>query len=130
MTRPEAEAVVRGITRTCRGVPKLSAEKRSALHAAFYLARQSNDVLVTLRVVRNAEAAAEIWQPLLGNDLDRDWMSLAHRASTAIFAFSENCGADVNDVICAQPFDGKEHERVCPKCGATDTYQAPFFELS
>lgn len=130
MTRTEAEAIVRGITRTCRGVPKLSDKDRQGYHAIWQRHRAANDVELVLLATRAAETASGIWHPSIENDTDRSWDALEARASTAIFAFTQDCGADVNDVVCAGPFDGKEHERVCPKCGATDVYQAPFFELS
>ena len=38
------------------------------------------------------------------------------------------CGFDFNEVILANPLDGKEHSYTCPHCGVEGTYIAPLFE--
>ncbi len=39
------------------------------------------------------------------------------------------CGANFNDVIVQYPFDGKEHEVACPKCGQTISFRSPYFPV-
>lgn len=40
------------------------------------------------------------------------------------------CGADFNDVVCSVPFDGREHEVTCRKCGQVSSFRAPFFRIA
>jgi hypothetical protein len=51
---------------------------------------------------------------------------LLEEAQRADEAGREYCGYDFNDIICSGPFDGKEHSYVCPKCGVTGKYIAPY----
>jgi len=51
---------------------------------------------------------------------------LLEEAQRADEAGREYCGYDFNDIICSGPFDGKEHGYVCPKCGVTGRYIAPY----
>lgn len=39
-----------------------------------------------------------------------------------------SCGYDVNDLICAHPFDGQAREVTCPRCGTVISYRAPRFD--
>jgi hypothetical protein len=39
------------------------------------------------------------------------------------------CGYDMNDTICAQPFDGKPRQVNCPLCGQLINYTPPRYDL-
>jgi rubredoxin len=129
VTRAEAESVVRAITRTCRGHARLTADVRQDLHVRWNAALEASDLPTLFSVTREAEQKAKMWQPP-DDSIDKvDIHILSQRAANSIFSFTEDCGADVNDVICSVEFDGKEHERVCPKCGVKDTFIAPIFVI-
>lgn len=86
VSRKEAEAVVRAVSRRCRG--PISSEgavlKRSAL---------KNGDLESAKLIDSNER--------------------------------RSCGFDVNDIILANPLDGKAYAYQCPGCGLEDSYRAP-----
>lgn len=39
------------------------------------------------------------------------------------------CGYDVNDIVCAQPFDGVPRQVTCPGCGQVINFTPPLYDL-
>ena len=39
----------------------------------------------------------------------------------------QGCGNNLNDEIVKHPFDGAEHQSICPKCGVVTSWKAPTF---
>src|SRR5580658_10128372 len=118
VTQAEAEAVVRSVTRVCRGLPVLEPEKQKEFQAAWNSAFAVGDWSASCWVADAAEKAVGI----VGAQVDAgDWENLWRRAATAIYAHGDTvgkpCGYDFNDIICSFPFDGAPRIGKCPKCG-------------
>ena len=131
MNRAEAEAVVRQVRRTCRGVQILPPEQRETLFNTYKAAEDAKAwSMAVLTVTETEKAVGIVGVPALE---ENDWAGLNSRFHQAVFAFPDQlgkgCGADFNDIICAGPFDGQQHEYTCPKCGQKGQYGAPYFEL-
>lgn len=131
VTQQEAEALVRSITRTCRGNPILTTNQMQTLATAWHQHRQAND----WEAAKTATLDAETLIGVEGGPVEDnyDWEALWVRAARAIFAHGDTvgkpCGQDYNDLICALPFDGKSHVTTCPKCGATNHVRTPRFVI-
>lgn len=99
-TRAQAEAVIRQIQRRCRG--PISADDQTV-------------VLALLHEGKMQEAHA---------------YDDAHRGipvPTADGMRYAPCNQDVNDLICAEAIDGKEHVVTCPRCGIAISYRVAWF---
>lgn len=137
MNRAQAEQEVRSIRRTCRGLPVLSDDVRIKLHTRWQEVEGKNwdAALQVLTDARTAVTiAAQLRKPFgEGAPVPDSWGTLWPEVSGALFAHGDNvgkpCGADFNDVICAEPFDGGEHFGICPKCGNRVAFTSPIFEL-
>lgn len=137
MKRAEAEQEVRAIKRTCRGLVVLDLATRERLWYAFMVAEDAKDFQTATAVLLNTEDEVAKTSQSKTLSIPREtgdlWPDLHTRFLSAVFAHGDTvgkgCGADFNDIICAGPFDGEQHEYVCPKCGQVGLYGAPLFEL-
>jgi hypothetical protein len=63
-----------------------------------------------------------------------DFEGLHREVLGLIFACEDRvgrpCNADFNEIVLANPLDGKSHEYTCPKCGVHSVYVAPLLEVS
>lgn len=131
VTKEEADSLVRHIQRTCRGKAVLSVDDMRALHTEWDEAAASGIWDQAVDVCLECEDATCVVGPKVDFG---DWEALARRTLGAIYAHGDTigkpCGADFNDTICAQPFDGKTRTAECPKCGATNVFTSPVFVIS
>lgn len=74
----------------------------------------------TCRGALSAEARAQVNAHLQAGDQEA--------AKALDSAARPACGADLNPLIEAGPWDGDEHEGACPGCGNVFSYRAPTFE--
>ena len=131
ITRAEAEAKVRDIKRWCRGLPAIPEfAERERLFNAYKAAEAARDWDKALEITMCTETAIGI----VGQQVDLgDWEKLNIRFHSAVFAHGDQvgkpCGADFNDIICSNPFDGKQYQYKCPNCGQQGQYGAPYFDL-
>jgi hypothetical protein len=130
-TRKEAEAQVREIKKWCRGLPVLPFNTREGFFTVYKHHEAGRNWVGALSVLATTEKAAGIDN---GESIDTgDWEKLNTRFHSAVFAHGDQvgkpCGYDFNNTICAGPLDGKQHKYVCPKCGQTGQYGAPYFQL-
>lgn len=42
-------------------------------------------------------------------------------------ALRKHCGYDFNKVVLSYPFDGADHDVICPKCGVKTSFKSPIF---
>jgi len=137
ITRAEAEKEVRIIQRRCRGLVVLDEATRARLWHTFTAAEDAKDLATAEEVLRNTEVEVKqvsgsslLIIPQATGDV---WQDLHVRFLNAVFAHGDTvgkgCGADFNDIICGGPFDGKQHEYTCPKCGQVGMYGAPLFNV-
>lgn len=130
MTRQDAEAHVRSVGRRCRGPLILGAELDSYRNWLWRAAEDKDEN--SLSSLKNRlEDIYEREYGLARVDAS-DFDSLLKRCLVLVFAHADTvnrgiCGYDVNDIICANPFDAQKHEAKCPKCGAVQDYIAPWY---
>lgn len=131
MTREEVEKDVKSIGRTCRG-PLLLAEDeintyRDILNKALEdMSPLNQAILIALKT------ALELRYGLPQEECT-EINKLVNRVVALVFARNDTigkpmCGYDVNQIILSNPFDGKEHEYICPRCGLEEFYIAPICE--
>jgi hypothetical protein len=114
--REEAEAIVRAIERTCRGPYVLKEEVRKEIWKRFQ--DSTDDLSAAIDIKKNLEQLVKLNGP--AGDVGLSILSLLDTRS--------GCGADFNQYIIANKFDGKNHLVTCTKCGLEHEYQAPWFE--
>ncbi len=127
MTRAEAEAEVRSVTRRCKGPLLLSADAQQP-YLERIAAATWGDVpsilsdIVALRAALGLPAVPPPEDPgkVLGFALET---VRAHESD-----LGRPCGADFNEVVLAHPLDGEERASVCPQCGAAREFRSPLFE--
>ena len=104
-TRAEAAAWVRRVAKPCRGPLKEGVQEQI-------------NALLAERTEAARQAAAELGQKFRGIPRKDPNKGIVY----------DRCGADFNEQILSQALDGKDgHTAVCPKCGVTTTYKAPWF---
>ena len=143
MTRKTAEKKLRAQLGQsyCRGKLVLSLAEQRKYQDQWEAAKESHlnmEQLILDLEVRLAERADELFGMVV--DLKGpaiDWYTvmlddLWGRVMGMIWARGSNvgraCGYKIADVICEGPFDGRQHNYVCPGCGRRGHYTAPKFE--
>ena len=143
MTRKTAERKVREQLGKsyCRGKLILPLVEQKQYQKRWEAAKKSQvmvDQLICDLEDRLAERADELFSMVV--DLRGpaiDWYTVIiddvwGRVMGMIWARGSNvgrpCGHKIADVICSGPFDGRQHEYVCPGCGRKGHYTAPRFD--
>lgn len=113
--------------RWCRGKWKLSEADRRELHTKWQEVRATNNVADALAFKTALEMAlsAGCAEPVG----DVTWNFIELRVAGLIYSCEENCGFDVNNLICAFPLDGVEREVVCPECRQQTHTFSVYYEL-
>jgi hypothetical protein len=126
MTRDNAIAEIRGTKRTCRGLWRIPEADRAVLHKQWHTVRSTNNIDDGLNFKLALEMSLGVSKHEPVGDVT--WDFVERRVAELVFSCNENCGFDVNDLICAHPFDGVEREVPCPKCGQIALFST-FYEL-
>jgi hypothetical protein len=129
MKRSEAEIDMRRVDRRCRGPWLLSLADQQVLREKWQAIVATNNVRNAAVFVLALEKTLSVPTAMASTASNDSWAQLSRRSAELIFACKENCGYDVNDLICQHPFDGVEREAACPKCGQTHTFST-FYEVT
>lgn len=146
MTRAEAEARVREIPKTCKGLElvdraiQLQFMERIYVCTVEALPQLVRDVIELRMTLGFPETKIFPDTPgWLGTDFTGTIEKFASNVDLLAWCLQSirshqsdvgnPCGRDFNDEICANPFDGEVRNYACPACGLTGTYRSPFYEI-
>ena len=145
MTRAEAEADVRKFGRTCKGLELVDRATQKTFFDRIY-STQHEDLpglvadIIALR--RSVALPKKIEEELEAGDPSWRLPSLLAMPGGQVLAWcietlrahqsdlGNACGWDMNDEVCANPFDGQARSYACPDCGLTGTFRSPYYELN
>jgi hypothetical protein len=120
MTRTQAETDIRKIDRRCRGKQVIPSPDREELRARWddILSRKNWRDAVLFKM-----ALEEVINRSAGPVVQNDWEGMFRAIASLLYSFRDDCGYDVNNLIVASfPFDGRDCEAPCPKCGEIATF--------
>lgn len=135
-TREQQEAHVRVVTRTCMGPLLIKPEVEAANFEVWHKIEAKGDDKAARAMIEELVKAADKvafpgfvptpTMPAKGDfaELRRIALPLIRLRGNRV---GQGCNYDHNELICAEAFDGAEHEVECPGCGTPVSWRSPVF---
>ncbi len=123
MTREEVIKEIQEVARHCRG--NLPSGARRLIAELLEAGRA--DLAEKIDAANRGRSEGEPYVAALSESGDRrrKVQALFSDGTVDEYVVPPVCGYDFNQTIIDGPFDGREHEYQCPRCGVTGWYQAP-----
>ena len=122
MNREQIEKDIRAINRRCKGPYLLNEEDRAKLSDELREMDAKRDFDAGMQFKANLKHRLKQGRMAINKN---DHESLFRRNAELVYAHTEKCNYDFNDVILANPLDGEERVVSCPNCETQISYRAP-----
>jgi hypothetical protein len=134
MKRAEAVEHVRSVARSCRGKHvRRTSVVVALLASAIAQARAKEDAPDELKAPWfTDEMKAKLLACPTAKDAQVVLLEAGHNTHAHLvdtIARKGGCGADINDLIVAQPFDAEAYTLPCPRCKVEIGFNTPYIEI-